>query len=322
MIDSTTEKTSINTIGGTSVLAETINGDVPARLASLKVSADAATGNYTDFWAGWKTSRFGTVANFVPVWPLYKGIPIDADTSEVADATAYDGTKVTTSFSADPTLIERDEVVLVNVVPTNYNDQRGTYQILLRAKMSDTSVARVKMAYGLRSGGVIQSPVFRSRQVISGTAWSLYELGTAKMPPSRIPTGYDFRNLTFGLYAERISGAGSLDMDCLILIPIDDSGIKFTSSSSISGSSGQMGEVFTLASGELYATAHFSSGQTIYSVVPKPQGNVPWSLPANAEAPLLVIAANDATTGAIKGKTLDVTYTYIPRWRTLRGNST
>lgn len=285
----------------------------------MKAAADAATGTYTDFWAGWKTSRFGVIANFVPVWPLYKGVPVDADTSETADATAYDGTKVTTSFTASSSLILRDAVTLVNVVPTNINDQRGTYLVLLRAKMSDTSIARVQMVYGLYSGGSIQSPTFRSRQIISGTVWSLYELGTAKMPPSRIPIGYDFQNFAFGLYAERISGSGSLDMDCLILIPIDDSGIKFTSSGRINGSSGQMGEVFTLANGELYATAHFSSGQTIYSVVPKPQGNVSWSLPANNEAPLLVIAANDTISGAIKGKTLDVTYTYIPRWRTLRG---
>lgn len=323
----TTDVNGLNIIGGAATLSETINGDVPARLARLTVigNNDPITGFaevFTDFWAGWKTSRFGVVANFVPVWPLDKGAPVDTDTSEVADGTAYDGTKVTTSFATVSSLILRDKVILTNVVPVNIADQRGTYMVLLRAKMSDTSVARVQMAYGLSSNSGIQSPIVRSRQVISGTAWSLYELGTAKIPPSRIPLSYSFQNFAFGIYAERISGSGSLDMDCLVLIPIDDSGIKMSSSGNVSSSGSQRSEVFTSANGDLYATAQYNSGQVLYFVVPKPQGNVPWSLPANSDAPRLVIAANDATAGSILTNTLNITYAYIPRWRVLRGNET
>lgn len=316
----TTAVNNLNIIGGMSALSETINGDVPARLARLTGTLDASSGRLDALWMGWKTSRFGTPANFIPVWSLYLGTPIDADTSETADATTYAGVnKVTTSFSADATLILRDVIFLTpHVTVANIADQRGSYSVLLRAKMSDTSVARVRMVAGLYSGGAFQSPVYRSRQVVSGTAWSFFELGNCKIPPSRLPPNYNFGNFSIGIYAERISGAGALDMDCLVLIPIDDSAVKLTSSGSLNNT--HLIEVFQAADDKIYATGQKGSGESIFTVVPRPQND--WSLPANNEAPVLVIAGNDTATGCVKGKTLDITYAYIPRWRVLRGNDT
>lgn len=321
----TTGMDNLNIIGGTATLSETINGDVPARLARLTVVTDSSSGRVSDFWAGWKTSRFGASANFIPVWELHNGAEMDVDTTAVADATAYDGTKITTTFSADATLILREKILVSDVTTAHSGvlaDQRGSYLVLLRAKMSDTSIARVRLAAGQFSGSKFNSPVYRSRIVISGTGWNLYEMGNIKIPPSRLPVGYTFPNFALGFYAERISGSGSLDMDCAILIPIDDGAVKMECTGGLQG--GQIMEVYQAADDSLWSLAGFAvgDGRAIFSVVPKPQGY--WSLPANGEKPVIVIAATDNIngTGNLNGKTVDLTYAYIPRWRTLRGNVT
>jgi hypothetical protein len=58
----------------------------------------------------------------------------------------------------------------------------------------------------------------------SDTAWRLIELGEIQIPPSKYPSGGFYgtnalKNFSIDIYAERISGSASLDIDCLYLIP-------------------------------------------------------------------------------------------------------
>src|SRR5512139_1040602 len=102
----TTAKTNLNCIGGMVELSETINGDIPARLARFDFKSNAAGQDFGKFWAGWRTSRFGTVGNFEPVWSLSDGAP-ETDTTSGADATAYNGNALTCTFATVATLVER-----------------------------------------------------------------------------------------------------------------------------------------------------------------------------------------------------------------------
>lgn len=311
-------KTAIDIGGGTSALSAAVAGDVPARLVkfSLYPNSSSSLDNISSAWVGFKTSRFGTAANFVPRWGLNSGF-YGTDTSASADATAYSGYKITTTFGTDATMVQRSLTYAAFVSPSNSSDQRGTYLVLMRAKMSDnTSISRAKIAYSF-SG---YFPVFRSPQTISGTEWALFEMGSVKNPPSR---SYNYHNLgTFriAVYADRVTGSGGLLCDSLILIPIDDGAIKVVSPISISGAgSGQRFTVFQWADDKVTGLVESAVTGIDYTTLVSPQNR--WSLPTDNTAPVVVVAANDITIGNTKNRAVSFAYTYITRWRTMRGGT-
>lgn len=307
-------KESLNVIGGSVALSAAVLGDVPARMLRFRINPHASSNNLSTFWAGFKTSRFGTAANFVPVWSL-PDKSFDADTSAVSDSSAYSGTRLKTTFAIVATMKGRTYVSASDASPTHADDQRGTFLVLLRAKMSDTSISRARIAYSFN----LTFPVYRSRQVISGTAWKFYEMGVVKNPPTRI---YNYHNLaTFSIEvdAERISGTGELHLDCLVLIPIDDGALKVTTGLSLSAAADQKAAIFQAADDSLTAIVELNGVDPLYTALAAAQNG--WGLPTDATAPLAVVAGNEATAGCIKGGLIDIAYTYITRWRTLRGNT-
>lgn len=317
---STTDKTAINSIGGQAVLSETINGDVPARLARIDFESSATI--YDHFWLGWRTSRFGTTANFVSVWSLKDGSG-GTDTNTAADSSAYSGTKLRCTFGSTATLVERCYMTVLQASPSHPADQRGTLTVLLRAKMSDSSVARVRMRGGWfnTEDGSMNSPLTRSRQVISGTDWNYYELGTLTLPPFRFYNSIvALNNFAIALDAERISGAGSLDLDCLVMIPSDEGMLRIVGASTINSFTNLSLTAVTPPSFEHYGLMIIDAfGSITYDNASISQIN--WSLPANGEAPRLIGAGSGNSISA-KSTTFDMSYTYIPRYRTLRGNVT
>jgi len=314
----TTAKTNINSIGGLATLSETIRGDVPARLAKVSLTPPDAVSPMSDYWLGWKTNRFGVAANFQPVWSIGdSGLPLIADTAQVADGTAYGTNKLQCTFASGATFLARCINQLGGSTGVDA-DQRGSYTVLLRAKMSDASVARVRIEAGFAPGITLYNPVIRSRQVVSGTAWRLYEVGNVSIPPTRIYATHTLTNFAIQLDAERLSGAGYLDVDCFILIPVDDGMVKLSAPIGVT-TTGKSINVFQRVTDDLGALFE-EGGNVLYSVIVKPTGK--WALPAYDDSPVLVVAAQDVTAGSVKGKLVNMSYTYIPRWRTLRGNET
>lgn len=328
----TTAQTGLNVIGGYAKLYETIHGDVPARLAKLSMAPESSA-IHGDYYVAFKTARFGNPANFVPVWSLKDG-HFYTDTTTTSDSSAYSGTRVTCDFSGTATR-RRRVGALTSYITANDLDQRGSYSVLLRASMSDnTSIAKVWMAYGFgyESGGTgnevaLLGPTYRSGVVISGARtlsyWTLFDLGTAINPPMRTQNGAALDNFAITLDAERTSGSGSLYLDCLILMPRDDgfTHLRLPSAGDI-GSTDHM-SIYQYADDSVNGLSDVN-GTTIWSPVTT-TGTVNWGLPDNDEQPYIVIAAQAYIGGAvdsfrsIKAQTAAMTYTFIPRWRTLRG---
>lgn len=326
----TTAKTSINSIGGTAVLSETINGDVPARIALLNFNSTATI--YNNFWLGWRTSRFGTTANFAPVWSLDKGAGGNAggtDTGIVSDNSAYDGKKMTCTFASSTALIQRTWIAVTDVT-ANPNDQRGTFTVLLRAKMSDTSTARVRMRAGWFNpqDNTIYNPIYRSRVVINGNngmitaPWTFYEIGTINIPPLRyFNPNVVLDYFAIALDAERTSGAGNLEMDCLVLIPNDEGMISLKSDAEITLIDTLTLTTTTPPNDQPYGYMTVVLG-AITSHNTLTVSAINWGLPANGEAPRLIAAGSGLDSLSTKATTFNLSYTYIPRWRTLRGSVT
>lgn len=307
---STTNITGLSTLGGASTLAETIRGDVNARLVRLTISpvGDAVLGK---FWLGWKTNRFGSSANFVPVWPVRLGDE-STDTSATADATAYDGNRITCTFATDATLVRRS-LIFVGQVTANYQDQRGGYSVLMRAKMSDASVARARISHAYN---VNVAQTLNSRQVISGTNWKLYEMGDVFIPSPKGLSGLSLYNYTIQLEAERVSGSGDLHVDCYVFIPVDDASVRVDTETNLSSTNTL--RVYQKADERVEALAMTGDILVIHSPNVSSRG---WSLPSNDSSPVLIFAAQSTATQD-KDWTADLTYTYTPRWATLRGSET
>lgn len=311
-----TSLTGINCIGGSSVLGASIYGDVPARLRGNEFVPQAdGTAYYQNYWAGFRTSRFGVLANFKSVWSLDLSSTLSADTTVAADATAYDGNKLTCAFTTTAADALRSSITLTDIsaVPA---DNRGNYTVLLRAKTdSGSTTVNAYIKYGIGTGQVKRTPI-----TISGTTWKFYEVGTIAIPASNLPliTGLDFSNMGVSLYLQRTSVAGTIDLDCYVMIPIDEASIKGTFSD-------QYNHPYTLVTSVRADGLTTSFGYFITNGVMKIPAEVKlnqWSIPVNNEAPLLVFAAQGNAAGSVKGKTLLWDCSYVPRYRSLRGNLT
>jgi len=298
----------INVLGGMWNYGSIV-GDVAARMARLKLTS---TNGLRELWMGFRSPRLGIPANLQPVWELEFG-STGTDTSAGSpgsDATASNSNKVTCTFATDTTLINRITVNAGNVT-LNPDDQRGTFQVLLRAKCSNgTTTARAR----LRSGYVASETGMdsRARIVISGTSWLLYEMGEVQIPsPGRVlATLFQPINVfTLGIDAERIAGAGNLEMDCLILIPTLE-GFCYVDAATLNATANPV-NLFDRADGKTDGVQIFSG--TVGGVVTtKIFGGVPTG---NGS----LIVAGQRSTETVKTDVIGFELYTFARWATLRG---
>jgi len=208
----------INCLGGMGSYG-IVFGDFPSRIArtSFRGAAGGGTGDLYEFWMGFRTDRFGDQANFVPLWDL--GQSNDStpsnDTTSTGDATAQGGYKWLCTFG-DESELERVSMALLSFT-SNYNDQRGEYTVLLRAKVDASTVCHVRLKDGFIATSELRS---QPRVKVDSTSWLLHPLGIITVPPSRGVLDASWLG-QFGLelWASRTSGSGNLHMDCIILIP-------------------------------------------------------------------------------------------------------
>lgn len=300
-------ETGISSTGGAGYFITGANyiaiGDVPSRIRIVTI---AYTNSQRYTWIGFRSSRNGVLANFVPVWDLKFGAlyGVAGDTATTADATAHSGTRVTTNFASKTTLYNRIIIATADVT-ANYADQRGMYICLLRAKMSDTSIARARAS----SGFVYNNSVYyvNPRVTIQGTSWNLYSLGLVRIPVLPRESASTVQKAAISLDAELVSGSGSLYWDCLILIPYNDAYIDIDL-----GSDSTFGNIVSLPDSKAYSYSLNNLGQASVDFSR-------WNLPANNEAPLMVTAGQSSTDHDLTD-TMQMTGYIVPRWRTLRGS--
>jgi hypothetical protein len=211
----------VDSLGGVDAY-NAIVGDMPARIAILQVSAGASGYTLTELWIGFKSSRYGTPGDFEPVWECEDGT-LTNNTSSQSDGTASGGYMAQCTFATatmcDRVLISVDDVVASSA---DYRDQRGSYIVLLRAKVDASTTARVQLLDGI-SAHTNASFRTQSRVPIESTSWYLYELGTVDIPPGKnnyVPDNF-LSEYTLKIQAERTAGSGDLYMDALVLIPTE-----------------------------------------------------------------------------------------------------
>lgn len=327
--------TSLSSVGGMGTIGGTggtvVAGDLPARLGLVQFGSPIGGGGpMAQFWAGFRSARFGAPANFVPYWDLPKASILQSSggagggTATVsADAAATGGTAVVCGFN-DSVLARRVTIRALDVSASNWADQRGTFLVLLRAKLSAAPPAQVNVR--LCDGLVSSVFATRDRVAVTGTSYALYELGAVKIPsPGRLFAGSsNFSNYSLALDAERAVGTPTLSVDCLIMIPLDEGWLA----TSIDSSSGALGVdvnsvlyVTDRADGTRDSTwVDTFSGALQSAGVPRGSGG----LPLTAGSPVVLVVAAQRQTGPTTfvsnlADLVNVQVQVYERWESLRG---
>lgn len=300
-----------NTLGGTITFIASAQpyvsiGDVPARISKFLVTTNGAY-NLQYFWFGWRTSRNGVLANFEPVWDLKDASALSVDTTVVVDATARSGSKLTCDFSGGTTLSARAGINTSDVSGTP-EDQRGSFICLLRAKMSDVSVARVRADSGFVYGGIRNvTYLINPRVVVSGTSWDIYNLGVVRIPAvnREYVTMAVIQEAAIAIDAELVSGSGDLEMDCLVLVPYNDAYLE--------ADSGDGATLYVMNNPDFSMTSFVLPG-----IRPSGVSGNGWGVPANNEVPLFVVGGARSSQSVLTDEVL-IDAEIVQRWRTLRG---
>lgn len=223
------------TAAGSSVAAHDIVGDVGARVKLFEVTNPFANGHYMGkFWMGIRSAnKHGAtgLSNFAPVWEAEDNSH-GTDCTDTADSGASGGfmTRVTeSSLNWDD---EWHDTVIFSPGNTTVNedDQLGLHLWLLRAKVtSGTWEVYVRFYPFSQPFKYVDHPIIE----ISNTVYNMHELCVQELSATNLHAvdasdiGADERgDIIMQIYARRTSGTGSLDLDCLALIPVDEGFLK------------------------------------------------------------------------------------------------
>lgn len=304
--------TAIDTLGGT--LDFSTIGNAPGRIYALDIIGNTG-GPLTEFWLGFRSDRLttppGDRTDFEPLWECEDGAA-GTDTSSSADGTASGGSKMTCTF-ADETMQPRVTVELQDVVSAAQRESfQGAYQVLLRAKVTSSRIARVRLLSGYSSTNGWR---IGGRVRVNSTDWLLYSLGKVQMPPFRTPEalGASYVDLfALRIEAESESGSGNLDMDALILIPQSE-GAVYISGGSVQSGGGRI--VFRqMPDGESQVQSLNSS----LRVDDQPEFSEERLGIPNGDVRMTFVAQRASL--HVLGDAASITLNYIPRWQTLRGS--
>jgi hypothetical protein len=300
--DHTTDA-SVDNTGGIMALG-TIDGTAPARIETLQVHPTATITSLVEHWFGIRPTHSGTAA-FTPVWSCEFGTD-GTDAVDAADGGTVSGNRVTVSFATNTTLVKRSGILLSNIeaTTTDYPDYIGRYLVLCRC-----SVTAGTIGLQMRSG--YQDNLIHEEIYVDNASYYLHELGEVFIPPwaSHLTKGDSFLGtFQISLFAERVSGAGSLYLDCLILIPtehflyVNDAQIGATTHNLYV----QTLEQDTTISYEIWTAPNPDQARDALEHIPKL-----WYIPT--EGGILVYAGQCATAHVL-GTPVDITLNYNPRW--------
>ena len=325
LVFSSLSKADISTLGGTwdyGSVDDPMVGDVPARLAGFSFSGcEDGGGPLYEFWAGFRTARFGTIANFVPVWDYgLAATTLEHTTTRTYDADAYGDYMAQCTFSTQSMLSRA--ILKIEDVTANDADQRGMYNVLLRANVTNnTTTCRVRLLNGMfgATNWRAQSPI----EIDGETAYKLYPMGTISFPPARTfywsdySEGKNFETMALRIDASRTAGAGYLNIDCLILIPYAEGAIHVKGGQAqYVGGDSRASKVFTDPLDRIVSAWSYTGSNPLNAIEVDVQN---WGLPSGAGR--MIVAAQQST---VQTKTDKVTATmdFLSRWRTLRGANT
>ena len=191
-----------------------------------------AAGHTVDkFWVGLRpVATYAGFSNMELVWPLEDAGTYGTGTAYATEAGSYGTQVLEVDFATgggSAALAMRARLSVEDYITGANTSMLGGYQVLLRYKLEASTDVAVRAGISESSAGY-QYAAYNSMQydLTADAAWHWLELGYMRFPPSgkraaKETIGVDIGQLSVWLQAERISGTGSLFMDCVQLIPYE-----------------------------------------------------------------------------------------------------
>jgi hypothetical protein len=313
---------SVNCLGGLSSDFGAIPGTVPARIYKTAITAPGITVN--EIWAGFRTGRFGTLANFVSPWEAEACSVLGTDATKTNDTTATPGgagqTRVGVSFATSSSMVNRLHLLASDISLSNYMDLRGTFDILVRAKVDSGVTSVLRLDNGLYSSTSGFAMAQQGENVtVTSTSWFYYNLGRITWPPlerpSQLLTVYSMYGAALRLMAQRTAGSNGLYIDHFVPLPVAEGSMHLSSlnwgltTPSVQVRVSPVGHLDAIGYEAnypaYYATTHGTSGRT-------------WRLP-NTSGGKLVTAVN--VSSPTLTDEINFQLSYFPRFKTMRGSA-
>jgi hypothetical protein len=296
-----TDNSWLPTYGGT------IPGTEPARIERTSFIGWSG-GPLYEFWMGFRTSRFGTPSQFETTWEIEDGT-LANDTSSGSDGTASGGSKATCTFG-DESILPRATITVGDVTGAIFS-QGGRFNVLLRAKVGSSTTCYARLLDGFSGSSLWRT---QDRVKITSTSWLLHSLGEVSIP-STVNTTYSsdfFSEFALRLEAERTSGSGNLDMDCLYLIPSAEGAIHASGGAVQTVGGSDALRVIGLPNGIVVGAGHSSSVPSQIADVTLQEYAAP------VGDGILVLVGQRSSSHSLTDEVL-LSLRIYPRWRTLRG---
>lgn len=208
----------MSTLGGTAILT-TGASVVPARIKEFRVNGVAYPLLYR-VWAGLREANLGT-AHFSAVWECENAAAtMGTDATRQTGGAGSGGGWVDVIF-ATPTACQRWSM-RVGDTGAYAEEYLGTYQVLCRCKVTAGTVA---LQFRAGATSTLTTPATTPNELVyvTNTAYRLIPLGEFQIPAAGYRAAqYDPYAIQFTeaqIWAERIDGAGTLALDCIVLIP-------------------------------------------------------------------------------------------------------
>jgi len=316
---------SVIALGGTFAFGA-INGDLPARLARLRLSSSASATNgsifpYGKAWVGFRSNRFGTATSFVPYWDLAH-VNWGASGTAVANSLARTGTALQWAGTPSWTLVGGMQLDDLTATPGNL---RGEFLFLLRACVAGSATYSVRMTTRWSWEGTADAQVFPRARFAStgGSIFAIEEMGIVNIPHGRsiasaIQSG-DIGGYTVELLANRESGTAKILFDSFYLIPTE--GMASIESSNLAGINTGSSSAFLVNGPHGEVEGAMLDDSTAPQLYPQTVGAplVYKGIPPGDGGIVVVVATN--YNGAINDKNVvTATINYYARWQGLRGN--
>jgi len=299
-----------------------LEGVLDGRISEAKASTFSAS--MGELWLGIRSPRESgvTLPDFTPVFELEYGTTLIADTTKTSEVGASPSgsstnNRLTCTFATSANMADRVQLSVQQALTQGvggsavFTSMIGRYMVLLRAKVDSGTTARIRLYSGNTNG---MRP-FRDID-ITNTVYRLIPIGEINIPSVSFrfevggSTGIAGNHL-LKIGAERISGAGSLFLDALCLIPSD----HLAYGKSASGSNFNWLSWYTFADDGVVAFDK-SSGIDfeITNVVDYFMSNffMPWS---GGRCVLAGQSANPATVHSLTA-TASINLSHLARWKT------
>ena len=313
---------SIDYISGIGASIITLGGSTPGRIARARIEGISGGGTISEVWVGFRTARFGALANFVSPWEAELGTP-GIETVAATDATATPGgagnTRLLCTYTSHAEMCARMTLIAYQISSAHYADLRGTFDIIARVHVGSGVTALLRLDNGYLHGSTFVASQIGENVVVASEGWKYYNLGRITWPPlGRVSSVLNSMACAcLQLSAERTAGStiNWLTIDHFVPIPVE--GYAHFDALNVVFNVNNVNrrvEVYCDALGNV-AGVQFLDNYPAAQVGTRGVQLDTWHLPA--EAAMVVLAAQTASPALTDALTLVLEA--FPRYLTMRG---